>query len=138
MMRRYLVIAHQTASGDTLRRYVAQVAADEQDAEFVLVVPATAVEDIDAWTEGQAKTAAEEAGEAARQAFAVDGVHIDEVVVGDANPLYAIQDAFMDSDYDAVIVSTLRSGVSKWLGMDLLARAERAVSAPVIHVESEI
>ena len=111
---------------------------DEPDAEFVLVVPATAVEDLDAWTEGQAKAAAEQAGETARQAFAVDGVHIDEVIVGDANPLYAIQDAFMDRDFDAVIVSTLRSGVSKWLGMDLLARAERAVTVPVIHVESEI
>lgn len=137
-MSRYLVIAHQTASGDTLRRYVAKRATDEPDAEFVLVVPATAVEDLDAWTEGQARTAAEEAGETARQAFAVDGVHIEEVVVGDANPLYAIQDAFMDRDFDAVIVSTLRSGVSRWLGMDLLARAERAVSVPVLHVESEI
>ena len=137
-MGRYLVIAHQTASGETLRRYVAGMVADDPESEFVLVVPATAVEDLSAWTEGQAKRAATDAGERARQAFAVDGVHITEVIVGDANPLYAIQDAFMDDSYDAVIISTLRGGVSRWLGMDLIGRAERALDVPVIHVESEV
>ena len=77
-MSRYLVIAHQTASGDTLRKYVAQMVAESPESEFVLVVPATAVEDLTTWTEGQARRAAEEAGEKARQAFAVDGVHIKE------------------------------------------------------------
>lgn len=136
-MGRYLVIAHQTASGDTLRKHVARMVAESPESEFVLVVPATAVEDLTTWTEGQAKRAAEEAGEKARQAFAVDGVHIKEVIIGDANPLYAIQDAFMDDSYDAVIVSTLRTGISRWLGMDLPGRAEKAVGVPVIHVESE-
>lgn len=137
-MSRYLVIAYQTASGDTLRSHIAKMVADSPEAEFVLVVPATAVEDLTTWTEGQARRAAEAAGEKARQAFAIDGVHIREVIIGDANPLYAIQDAFMDDSYDAVIVSTLRTGISRWLGMDVLRRAEEAVDVPVIHVESEV
>lgn len=136
-MARYLLIAHQTASSKALRRHVASIADEDPEAEFVLIVPATPVEHLVGWTEREAKQAATDAGERARMAFAEDGVHITELRVGDASPLYAIQDAFIDDDFDQVIVSTHPGGISRWLGMDLISRARKAITVPLVHVESE-
>ena len=134
-MGRYLVIAHQTAAGPALRREVLSTEQAEKGSEFVLLVPATAVEHLSGWTEGQAVRAAEAAGEHARRAFAADGIELAEVRVGDANPLYAIKDAFIGDDFDAVIISTLSKGLSRWMKSNLVRRAEKSLSVPVIHVE---
>ena len=134
---KHLLIAHQTASSEALRRHVVALARQDPDAAFVLVIPATPVDHLRSWTEGEAVRAATEAGERARAAFAADGVTLNDVRVGDGNPVYAIQDAFIGEDFDDVIISTHPSGVSRWLHMDLVAKATRALDVPVIHVESE-
>ena len=38
---------------------------------------------------------------------------------------------------DAVIVSTLPAGVSRWLKMDLPSRIDRMTDAPVTTIEAE-
>lgn len=134
-MGRYLVIAHQTAAGPALRREVQSTEQAERGSEFVLLVPATPVEHLSGSTGGEAVRAAEAAGERARQAFAADGIHLAEVRVGDANPLYAIKDAFMGDQFDAVIISTLSKGLSRWMRSNLVRRAEKSLTVPVIHVE---
>lgn len=134
---RHLLIAHQTASSEALRHHVVALAHEDQDAEFVLVIPATPVDHLRSWTEGEAVRAATEAGDRATAAFAADGITLTDVRVGDGNPVYAIQDAFIVEDFDDVIISTHPSGVSRWLRMDLVAKATRALDVPVIHVESE-
>lgn len=136
-MVKHLLIAHQTASSEALRRHVVGLASEDPDAAFVLVVPATPVDHLRSWTEGEAVRAATEAGERARAAFAADGVTLTDVRIGDGNPVYAIQDAFIGEDFDDVIISTQPTGVSRWLRLDLVAKASRALDVPVIHVESE-
>lgn len=135
-MARHLLVAHQTAASAALRRHVVALAGDDPDADFVLLIPATPVEHLAGWTEGEAVRAAEQAGDDARKAFAVDGITIDDVRVGDANPLYAIQDALMRDNFDDVIVSTHPGGVSRWLRMDVIAKARRTIDVPVVHVEA--
>ena len=86
------------------------------------------------WTDGIAATVAQEAGDAARERFEADGVHIDAVLVGDANPVYAVGDAFNEDAWDQVIVSTFSVGVSRWLKQDVVSRLEREVTVPVTHI----
>lgn len=135
---KHLLIAHQTASSNALRRHVLSLAEADPDAEFVLVIPATPVDHLRSWTEGEAVRAATEAGDRARAAFEADGISLTDVRIGDGNPVYAIQDAFIGEDFDDVIISTHPSGVSRWLRLDLVAKATRALDVPVIHVESEV
>ena len=40
--------------------------------------------------------------------------------------------------FDEIIVSTLPTKVSRWLGMDAPARIERKTSVPVVHVAAEM
>jgi hypothetical protein len=54
--------------------------------------------------------------------------------LGDAEPLTAIEDALAVEQFDEIIISTLPSGISHWLGMDLPSRAERKFKLPVTTV----
>lgn len=134
---RYLLIAHQTADSTALRRHVRSIARSDPDARFVLVVPATPTEHLSGWIEGEAIRAALHTAERATAAFEVDGITLADARVGDANPLYAIQDAFIGEDFDQVIISTHSSAVSRWLHIDLVTKATRALAVPVVHVEAD-
>lgn len=135
-MVRYLLVAHQTADSTELRKHVLALVAEDPAGEFVLVVPATPVEHLSGWLEGEAFRAAVHTAERARAAFATDGVELADVRVGDANPLYAIQDEFIADEFDQVIISTHPSTISRWLRTDLVTKAGRALDVPVVHVES--
>ena len=137
-MAKYLLVAHQTADSTALRQHVAAVAGADPDSRFVLIVPATPVEHLSGWIEGEAIRAALHAGERARAAFEADGITLTDTRVGDANPLYAIQDAFIGEDFDQVIISTHQSTISRWLHTDLVTKAARALDVPVVHVEAEL
>jgi hypothetical protein len=54
--------------------------------------------------------------------------------LGDPEPLTAIEDAMAVEQFDEIIISTLPSGISRWLGMDLPSRAERKFKLPVTTV----
>ena len=54
--------------------------------------------------------------------------------VGDANPVKAIDDALSRRKYDEIILSTLPSGVSRWLGQDLSHKVTRKFKGPVTVV----
>jgi hypothetical protein len=51
--------------------------------------------------------------------------------VGSSNALNAIRDALRGQEFDEIIVSTLPSGVSRWLHQDLPHRVERKFRLPV-------
>lgn len=136
-MTRYLIVAHQTADSPELVETVKAIHRREPDAEFALVVPATHVSHLGSWTHGEARTVAAEAGERAAQRFAEVGIELSEVSVGDANPVYAVTDAFNRSRWDHVIVSTLPLKASRWVRMDVMSRLERELSVPVTHVVTE-
>jgi hypothetical protein len=57
-----------------------------------------------------------------------------EGVVGDSDPLVAVQDAWDPRRYDEVIVVTLPTGISRWMAADLPHRVERLTAARVTHI----
>ena len=58
-----------------------------------------------------------------------------EGIVGDPEPLAAIQDAINLRGFDEIILSTLPARVSRWLKLDLPSKA-RGLGLPVTHVEA--
>ena len=61
-----------------------------------------------------------------------------EGMLGDVDPCVAVIEAWDPRRYDEVLVSTLPSGTSRWLQIDLPHRIARAVDAPVHHVISRV
>jgi len=129
-----LVVANRTASSDELLE-----ALRERDrrspATFHLVVPATArgvswVADMHAGTD-----AAEHDLDGALERLRAAGLDVDGVI-GDPDPVAAVQDAANQRTYDEVIVSTLHKHVSRWLKLDLPSKAAHATGLPVTHVEA--
>jgi hypothetical protein len=59
-----------------------------------------------------------------------------EGMVGDPEPLAAIQDAINLHGFDEVILSTLPARVSRWLKLDLPSKV-RGLGLPVTHVEAQ-
>src|SRR4051794_7225161 len=116
---RVLVVAHRTAATPALIEAVRERAARGPCA-FTLLVPNPArglarvadPEDVPL-DEGQAgiELAVPLLEEAA-------GAHV-ESMVGDPNPLNAIQDAINIHGFDEIIISTLPARVSRWLKLDL-------------------
>jgi GAF domain-containing protein len=57
--------------------------------------------------------------------------------LGAADPVAATKEVLEGRSYDEVIVSTLPSGLSRWLKMDLPSRVARMTDAPVTTVEAQ-
>jgi hypothetical protein len=132
---RVLVVANRTAATPALIEAVRD-RARQGNAQFTLLVPHFAhglhkvvdAEDTDV-TESQevlelALPLLEDAA-----GSQVDGM------IGDPEPLAAIQDACNLQGFDEIIVSTLPRRVSRWLRMDLVSKA-RGLGVPVTHVEA--
>ena len=144
-MRRYLVIANQTLRGDALMAAI-QARLEQGPCRFHILVPATRPKDL------YSKVLAAYAGDP--EVVATD----DEVIVdaaarleeelrwlrdagvsatgeiGDPDPLVAADAVLAHERFDEVILSTLPSGVSKWLHMDLPRRLQHSLDIPVAHV----
>lgn len=133
-MPRYLVVAHQTADSEELGQAVLELAGQEPDAEFVLLVPATPIHHLGTWTEGESHAVAERQAASARHKFEEAGVRIAGAGAGDASPFQAVADAVLGEEYDGIVVSTLPPGISRWLKIDLIHRLERSYDLPITHV----
>jgi hypothetical protein len=55
-------------------------------------------------------------------------------VVGDPDPVAAVQGIWDAERYDEVIVATLPRHLSRWLGLDLPHRVEHLTGSPTLHV----
>jgi hypothetical protein len=134
-MRRYLVVANQTLGGEHLitkvREYVSA-----GPSLFHIVVPATPSKEHLVWTEGEAQSIARERLDRAVDRFRQLGAEADGEV-GDANPLLAIEDVLRNQSFEEIILSTLPAGPSRWLKLDLPARAQNQFGLPVTHVVGE-
>lgn len=134
-MRRYLVIANQTLGGHRLLERARQLC-DEGPCAFHIVVPATEPRDhvhrVDA---GSGEQLARQRLEAALQRFREIGAEATGEV-GSPRPLECVRNALEDTAYDAILVSTLPPGMSRWLGMDLPSRIDRDTDIPVEHIEA--
>jgi hypothetical protein len=57
-----------------------------------------------------------------------------EGLLGDADPIVAVQEAWSPARYDEVVVSTLAEGASQWLRVDLPHRVAKLTDCQVRHV----
>jgi hypothetical protein len=116
---RILVVAHKTAATQPLLDAVRARAAQGQ-CTFTLLVPNAThglhkVVDPEDQGAGEARAVLERALPRLSEAAGtpVDGI------LGDADPMAAVQDAVNLRGFDEVIVSTLSPRVSRWLKLDL-------------------
>lgn len=134
-MRRYLVIANQTLGGRRLLERARELC-DEGPCAFHVVVPATEPRD------HVHRVEADSGEQLARQRLEAELERLREIgaeatgEVGSPRPLECAREALEAQDYDAILVSTLPAGISRWLGMDLPSRIERDAGIPVEHIEA--
>jgi bacterioferritin (cytochrome b1) len=135
-MTRYLIVAHQTATSNELTEAIQDLRFENVDAEFVLLVPETPVEDLLDWEEGDSKTIAQRTADAAKAHLEESGAVIVRAEVTSPSPLRAIDDelAKASEPYEAIVISTLPLQRSRWLALDLPRRVERRFGLRVIHV----
>ena len=138
-MTHYLVVAHQTATSAELLQRVSELAAFDPETIFTVLVPATPVVHLLTWEEGETNQIARQRAEEARERFEGSGLNVAQAKVGDGSPLLAIGDELRahPGEYDAVVLSTLPPGLSRWLRLDVHHQAERKFGLPVIHVVAQ-
>ena len=135
-MPRYLVLANQTASSSELTSAVREIVAKEPDAEFVLLVPATPVEDLLDWQDGDNETIAKQTAQTAKEHLERLGARVARADIGDPSPVKAIEEELQrhDEKYSGVVISTLPLQRSRWVALDQPRRIERRFKLPVTHV----
>jgi hypothetical protein len=117
-----LVVANRTADSPELLNALRARAARGSCA-FTLLVP----------KKGADRLAAEIALEAALLQMRDAGLTVDGRV-GDSDPLVAVQETWDPCRFDEVVVSTLPTHSSRWLGIDLPHRVANITGASVAHV----
>jgi GABA permease len=128
---RLLVIANRTAESDELLHALSEHA-EKGPVSVTLLVPAT-------WEVGDPHGGRQSAQRHMCAAVArIRGAGIEvEGRLGDPDPLTAVTELWDPERFDAVVVSTLPSHVSRWLKRDLPRRVERLTAKPVQHVVAE-
>jgi hypothetical protein len=135
---RYLVVAHQTADSPELVAELRRAQVSDPSSTFVLVVPATPIQHLSGWTEGESRSVAADAGTRAQEELGRHGIQLIDVRVGDPDPVEAAADEWNERpDYDEVILSTLPKGISRWLKGDATNRLSKRLNLPVSHVVAE-
>jgi hypothetical protein len=125
---RVLVVANRTADSDEVHAALVERAQDGP-IDVTLVAPA-AWEVVD--PHGGRQSASRRLN-AALTRLAAAGITA-RGVVGDADPVVAVQDIWEAERFDEVIVATLPHHLSRWLGLDLPHRIERLTGLPTRHV----
>jgi hypothetical protein len=140
--RRVLVVANQTLGGEHLDDAV-RSRAEAGDTSFFVLVPATHSAHHESPPSGAAAVADEASGADDvglalarwRLRSTIDRLHAAGVevegVVGDPDPYTAVTRLLADHSFDEIILSTLPSGASRWLSVDLPGRLERRSGVPV-------
>jgi hypothetical protein len=117
-----LVVANVTAASDELLDALRE-RARQGACRFTLVMPASGAD---------SRPRLEDALESMREA----GLEV-EGSVADPDPVVAVMEAWDPMKYDEIVVSTLPTDSSRWLGLDLPHRLEKLTSVPVRHVVSQ-
>jgi hypothetical protein len=125
---RVLVVANRTADSEELHAALVE-RAEHGPIEVTLVAPAT-WEVVD--PHGGRQSAARRLN-AALTRLAAAGIAA-RGVVGDADPVTAVQDIWDATRFDEVIVATLPRHRSRWLSLDLPHRVEQLTGRPTRHV----
>jgi hypothetical protein len=131
-MHRYLVVANRTLAGTHLFEQLSELAQHDR-CSFHVIVPAEPPRNR-AWTESEARSIASARLEQALKRFAALDADVDGEV-GDADPALAVEDVLLRGEpFDAIVLSTLPPGLSRWLRLDLPHRLEGRTGLRVIHI----
>ena len=135
-MPRILILANQTASSPELTNAVREIIKKDAATEFVLLVPATPVEDLLDWQDGDNEAVAKRTAQIAKEHLEGVGANVIRTEVGDPSPVKAIEDELQrhEQKYDGIVISTLPLQRSRWVALDQPRRIERRFKLPVIHV----
>jgi hypothetical protein len=117
-----LVVANRTVDSPELLDAIKQ-RAEQGPIHVTLLVPS-------AYSE---RAGAERRLESAVAALAAADVRA-EGILGDSDPIVAVQEAWNPGRYDEVVVSTLTEAASRWLQIDLPHRVARLTDCQVRHV----
>ena len=124
MAAHVLVVATVTATSDDLLAALEErVRRSTVPVDFTLVMPASAPDP--ATTQPMLDEALERWGETGLKATGV---------VGDADPVQAVNELWKPGSFDEVIVSTLPGQTSRWLRSDVPYRIGHLCDLPVTHV----
>jgi predicted RNase H-like HicB family nuclease len=137
-MSRYLVVTHQTALSPDLQRTVRELVAEDPAAEFAVLVPEAP--GVPTTWEGETVDVARQRADAAKTVLEeTTHARVVRTAVGAPDPLQAINDELLLArpGYDVLVICTLPPGISRWLKLDLVHRAERKFGLRVIHVVAE-
>ena len=136
-MARYLVVTHQTALSPDLQRRVRALVTEDPAAEFAVLVPEAP--GLPMTWEGETVDVAGRRAEAAKTLLEETArARVFRTAVGASDPLQAITDELLTHPgYGTLVICTLPPGVSRWLKLDLVHRAERKFGLPVVHVVAE-
>jgi hypothetical protein len=120
-----LVLANVTATSDELLAALKR-RTDRSECGFLLLVPATGG--------GSAgREAARNELDRAVTRMRDEGFDI-EGTIGDPDPMVAVHDVWDPRRFDEIVISTLPTGASRWLALDLPHRVEKMTGVQVEHV----
>ena len=134
-MPRYLVTANRTLSSPELLAALVDRAGDGQST-FHLLVPEYHGGLGLTYTDTRARAVARQNLAEAQARFATHGLATTGEI-GEASPVDAegtVLEREGPDAYDAVIVSTLPPGVSRWLGLDAPTQIRRRFGVEVVHL----
>ena len=134
-MGSYLVVGNQTLDSPELAEAIAERMAAGAST-FHVVVPATPVQKGLTWDEDEARAAADVRLTAALARIRALGAEVSGEV-GARDPIEATEDALRRREVDEVILSTLPTGISRWLGQDVPTRLKGSVLVPVTVVTTK-
>jgi hypothetical protein len=118
-----LVVANVTATSDELLTALSE-RAKRGACRFTLVMP-------------RSGTGAAQRLDEALEAMRASGLGKVDGRVGDPDPVVAAMDVWDPMEFDEIVVSTLPTGVSRWMGLDLPRRLEKLTGVTVRHVVAE-
>ena len=134
-MRSYLVVGNQTLDSPKLAAAIAE-RIDSGPATFHVVVPATPTKRGLTWDEDDARWIAGERLAAMLDRMRGQGASVTGEI-GARDPIEAVEDAIRGREIDEILLSTLPTGISRWLGQDIPTRLKGSVSVPVVVLTAE-
>ena len=131
--RRILVVANETVAGEELHALVKR-RSDGYREEVLVVCPALNSR-VRTWAsdEDSARAAAQERLDSSLGVLADDGINA-RGIVGDGDPVQAVEDAIVTFTPDEIVVSTHPEGRSNWLEHGVVEAIEARYDVPVWHV----
>jgi len=135
-MRSYLIVGNQTLMGPELDEAIAARTVPGDPPDLYVVVSATPRPGAFTWNEDEATADAQGRLDAMLEHLKGLGLNATGEV-GYRDPVEAARDALRSHPADEIILSTLPTGISRWLGQDVPSRLKSAVSVPVVVVTAE-